>query len=168
MNNIFFNTFEKHKKLALESLNDYNWEEKVDWSVFNTPEDTSRSFDQILETSENDRVEPENDKIKVPTIISVPTGEWWDMYNQLPEQIKKTAREKYNLFLNDPTNSILHFKPLKYTNTQENYWSVNINGNYRSVGIRTDIPDGFKMKWIFIGNHNQYDTLWKRLSRKPK
>ena len=52
MNDIFTTTFEKHKQLLLESLNDYNWEEKVDWSVFDTTEDNSGAFEKLLGISE--------------------------------------------------------------------------------------------------------------------
>ena len=48
MNDIFTSTFEKHKNLFLESLNDNNWEQKADWSVFDTQIDTSRSFDKEI------------------------------------------------------------------------------------------------------------------------
>ena len=165
MNDIFTTTFEKHKKLVLESLNnDYNWEEKVDWSVFDTAEDTSRSFEDLLGIKE-----AKNPKQPTPTtptsqlIISVPTGEWWDMYNNLPSAVQTSARERYKLFLSDPRESSLHFKPLHYVNG--NFWSIAINANYRAVGIKTDIPNGFKIKWIFIGNHSQYDSYWKKLQK---
>ena len=159
MNDIFTTTFEKHKKLFLESLNDYNWEEKADWSVFDTPEDTSKSFEKLLGISES--TTPTTPP--APVIVSVPTGEWWEMYNQLPPAIQTTARERYNLFLTNPKEQSLHFKPLQYITG--NFWSININANYRAVGIKTDIPNGFKMKWIFIGNHNQYDAYWKKLRK---
>ena len=164
MNDIFTNTFEKHKRLVLESLNDYNWEEKVDWTVFDTPEDTSKSFEKLLGISETKSTQPTNPQ--TPLIVSVPTGEWWEMYNNLPPAIQSTARERYNLFLSDPRETSLHFKPLQYVNG--NFWSIAINANYRAIGIKTDIPNGFKMKWIFIGNHSQYDSYWKRLQKnKP-
>ena len=159
MNDIFTTTFEKHKKLFLESLNDYNWEEKADWSVFDTPEDTSKSFEKLLGISESTTPTTPT----APVIVSVPTGEWWEMYNQLPPAIQTTARERYNLFLTNPKEQSLHFKPLQYITG--NFWSININANYRAVGIKTDIPNGFKIKWIFIGNHNQYDAYWKKLRK---
>jgi hypothetical protein len=159
MNDIFTTTFEKHKKLFLESLNDYNWEEKADWSVFDTPEDTSKSFEKLLGISESTTPTTPT----APVIVSVPTGEWWEMYNQLPPAIQTTARERYNLFLTNPKEQSLHFKPLQYITG--NFWSININANYRAVGIKTDIPNGFKMKWVFIGNHNQYDAYWKKLRK---
>jgi len=161
MNDIFTTTFEKHKKLFLESLNDYNWEEKADWSVFDTPEDTSKSFEKLLGISEAKNSPPATPT--APVIVSVPTGEWWEMYNQLPPAIQTTARERYNLFLTNPKEQSLHFKPLQYITG--NFWSININANYRAVGIKTDIPNGFKIKWIFIGNHNQYDAYWKKLRK---
>ena len=159
MNDIFTTTFEKHKKLLLESLNDHKWEEKADWSVFDTPEDTSKSFEKLLGISESTTPTTPT----APVIVSVPTGEWWEMYNQLPPAIQTTARERYNLFLTNPKEQSLHFKPLQYITG--NFWSININANYRAVGIKTDIPNGFKMKWIFIGNHNQYDAYWKKLRK---
>jgi len=124
MNDIFTTTFEKHKKLLLESLNDYNWEEKVDWSVFDTTEDNSGAFEKLLGISEAKN--PQSVTPTTPpslTIVSVPTGDWWELYNNLPEPIKRTAIERYKLFLKD---------------SKEN---------------------GFKIVWIFVGNHNQYDAF---------
>ena len=161
MNDIFTTTFEKHKKLLLESLNDHKWEEKADWSVFDTPEDTSKSFEKLLGISEAKNSQPTTPP--VPTIVSVPTGEWWDMYNDLPTPVQETAKERYNLFLTNPKEPSLNFKPLQHL--IGNYWSININANYRTIGIKTDIPNGFKIKWIFIGNHSQYDNYWKRLMK---
>jgi hypothetical protein len=158
MNDIFTTTFEKHKKLLLESLNDYNWEEKVDWSVFDTTEDNSGAFEKLLGISEAKN--PQSVTPTTPpslTIVSVPTGDWWELYNNLPEPIKRTAIERYKLFLKDSKEPSLHFKPLKHR--KGNYWSIDINANYRSVGIKTDIPNGFKIVWIFVGNHNQYDAF---------
>ena len=164
MNDIFTSTFEKHKRLVLESLNnDYNWEEKVDWTVFDTPEDTSKSFEKLLGISEAKTVQSATQPL---VIQSVPTGEWWEMYNNLQSPIQLTARERYKLFLSDPREASLHFKRLQYVNG--NFWSININANYRAIGIKTDIPNGFKIKWIFIGNHSQYDSYWRRLQKnKP-
>ena len=162
MNDVFTTTFEKHKRLVLESLTDYNWEEKVDWSVFDTPEDTSKSFEKLLGISENKPSQPVN----TPVIISVPTKEWWELFNDLPEPVKSSAIERYKLFLTNPGDPSLHFKPLRYT--IGNYWSVSINANYRTVGIKTDMPDGFRIKWVFIGNHSQYDDYWKRLIKNKK
>jgi|GEM_PF-2730788 len=160
MNDIFTTTFEKHRKLFLESLNDANWEEKADWSVFDTPEDTSKSFEDLLgiKESKNLKLKPQT-----PRIISVPTGEWWDMYNNLPTAVQSSARERYKLFLRNPGDSSLHFKPLQHLNG--NFWSVDINASYRSIGIKTDIPNGFKIKWIFVGNHSQYDDYHTRLKK---
>ena len=162
MNDIFTTTFEKHRKLFLESLNDVNWEEKADWSVFDTPEDTSRSFEDLLGIKESKNPkQPAPTTPPTPLIISVPTGEWWDMYNNLPPAVQSSARERYELFLRDSKDPSLHFKPLQHLNG--NFWSIAINANYRSIGIKTDIPNGFKIKWIFVGNHNQYDSYWRRL-----
>lgn len=157
MNDIFTATFEKHKKLVLESLNDYNWEEKVDWTTFDTPENTSRSFEKLLGLDETKT--PQSNTPTTPLILSFPTTEWWEMYDNLPPVIQSSAIEKYKLFLIDSKNPSLHFKPLKHMNG--NYWSVDINASYRTVGIKTDIPNGFKIKWIFVGNHNQYDA-WRK------
>lgn len=159
MNDIFTTTFEKHKTLFLESLEDYNWEEKVDWTIFDTTEDNSGEFEKLLGISES--TTPTTPP--TPLIVSVPTGDWWKSYNDLPEPIKRTAIERYKLFLKDPKDPSLHFKPLRYI--KGNYWSININANYRSGGIKTQIPNGFKIVWVFVGNHNQYEAWYNSLPR---
>ena len=158
MNDIFTSTFEKHKRLVLESLNDYNWEEKADWSVFDTQIDTSRSFDKEILGVTEATIPTQKPKLQIQ---SFPTKEYWKMYDDLPKPTQRTAIERYKLFLRDPTEPSLHFKPLK--KVAGNYWSVAINANYRSIGIKTDIPNGFKIVWIFIGNHSQYDDYYKSL-----
>ena len=169
MNDIFTSTFEKHKRLVLESLNnDYNWEEKVDWSEFDTTEDTTRSFEDLLGISEvkTPIQQPASTTSTSSLIKSTPTGDWWDMYNDLPEPIKKTAIERFKLFASNTREPSLHFKPLQHI--KGNYWSVSINADYRCIGIKTDVPNGFKMTWIFIGNHSQYDSFYKRLQKNKK
>ncbi len=158
MNDIFTSTFEKHKRLVLESLNDYNWEEKADWSVFDTQIDTSRSFDKEILGVTEATTPTQKPKLQIQ---SFPTKEYWEMYDDLPEHIKANANEKFKLFVKNPSDPSLGFKPLSLL-TNANYWVVSLNANYRVVGIKTDIPNGFKMVWIFIGNHNQYDAWWKR------
>lgn len=164
MNDIFTTTFEKHRKLFLESLNDANWEEKADWSVFDTPEDTSRSFKDLLGITESKNPkQPASTTPRAPNIISIPTAEWWTMFNNLPSPVQKTATERFKLFLRDSKDQSLNFKPLK--EFEGNFWSVAINAKYRCIGIKTDLPNGFKIKWIFVGNHGQYEDYYARLKK---
>jgi mRNA-degrading endonuclease RelE of RelBE toxin-antitoxin system len=154
--NIFSDTFERHKKLLFEFLNPTDWEETADWEIFNTPVDTSRSFEKEMEY-----VTEILSNLKI-LVDSRPTKEFWEMYDALPEHVKKVSKLKFQLFLKNPFDPSLHFKPLKQINRK--YWSVDINANYRAIAYRYDATNQISLKWIFIGNHSQYQDYYTNLS----
>ncbi len=59
----------------------------------------------------------------------------------------------YSLFAENPEHPSLRFKKL---GGYDHVWSVRINEQYRAVGER----DGDTIVWVWIGSHNDFDTLF--------
>lgn len=58
---------------------------------------------------------------------------YWDSYDKLSQDIKKTADSMFELWEKDPFHPSRHFKCV---NSVENIWSVRINLDYRATAIR--------------------------------
>jgi Txe/YoeB family toxin of Txe-Axe toxin-antitoxin module len=57
---------------------------------------------------------------------------FWEAYQSLNSQMKRSARKAYRLWKENPFHPSLHFKCV---NDEENIWSVRITRDYRAVGI---------------------------------
>ncbi|QBQ54026.1 hypothetical protein [Nitrosococcus wardiae] len=84
------------------------------------------------------------------------TERFWKCYAELPQPIRKQAKEAYKLFQNDPYHPGLHFKRIHSTRP---IFSVRITKNYRTVGIQQN----GEMVWFWIGSHSEYNKLLKQL-----
>lgn len=82
------------------------------------------------------------------------TADFWKLYENLPPDAQKLARDKFRLWRADTFNASLHFKPLF-----EDVWSVRINQSYRALARR----HGDLIVWFWIGSHADYDHMLKRL-----
>ena len=78
------------------------------------------------------------------------------LYKQLPDEIRRQAREAYRLFKNDPYHPSLQFKRVS---RQKPIYSVRIGLSYRALGIR-EADD--VIIWFWIGSHADYDQLLSR------
>ena len=78
------------------------------------------------------------------------------MFQDLPKQIQKQAREAYGLFRDDPSHPGLRFRLVHETKP---IYSARINQSYRAVGIR----DNDVIVWFWIGSHTEYDRLLDHL-----
>ncbi len=78
---------------------------------------------------------------------------FWDTYRKLEQSIKKRARKKYQLWLDDSFHPSLRFKCI---NTAENIWSVRITRSFRALGIL----EGKTVIWFWIGNHDNYEQFF--------
>jgi hypothetical protein len=80
------------------------------------------------------------------------TTEFWQLYRELPEPIKRAARRTYFKWRENPRASGLHFKKVR------DAYSIRIGvTGYRAIAV--DVPDGFL--WIWIGPHDEYERLLK-------
>ena len=87
-------------------------------------------------------------------MISKTNEGFWKCFNELPADIQRQARERFQLWCQDSFNAALHFKPLF-----ADVWSVRVNQSYRALGRRR----GDLIVWFWIGTHADYDQLLKRL-----
>jgi hypothetical protein len=78
------------------------------------------------------------------------------LYKQLPDEIRRQAREAYRLFKNDPYHPSLQFKRVS---RKQSIYSVRIGLSYRALGIREDDD---VIVWFWIGSHADYDRLLAR------
>lgn len=73
-------------------------------------------------------------------------------FAQLPDRIKRQAREAYRPFMRDPYHPSLRFKQVHPT---EPVYSVRVTDDYRALDRR----EGEHIIWFWIGPHAQYDHL---------
>lgn len=75
------------------------------------------------------------------------SSDFWDMYWQLPLEIRALANKNFQLLKTHPRHPSLQMKRI------EELWTVRVGSHYRAVGI--DAPGG--VQWIWIGSHADYD-----------
>jgi hypothetical protein len=80
------------------------------------------------------------------------TPEFWALYRDLPQEVKKAARKAFRLWSATPFHPSLHFKKVG-----KSKWSARVGSNYRGVGRF----EGGSFVWSWIGSHADYDTLLK-------
>jgi hypothetical protein len=86
------------------------------------------------------------------------TKRFRDAFTRLPSEIKKRARDAYELFQHDPGHPSLRFKRLH--GTEQEIYSARITRDYRAVGVR----DEDTIIWFWIGSHADYERLLSNLS----
>jgi hypothetical protein len=85
-------------------------------------------------------------------LISKTTDRFWKCYTELPVEIKKSSKQAYKLFIQNPYHPGLHFKRI---HSQRPVFSVRISKNYRAVGIQQNN----ELIWFWIGSHREYEKL---------
>lgn len=74
----------------------------------------------------------------------------------LPAAIQKRAHAAYSRFRTNPQHPGLQFKKV---HTTKPIYSARINDDYRAIGI----VDGDDIVWFWIGKHEDYERLLKRI-----
>ncbi len=80
-------------------------------------------------------------------------------YRKLPAEVRRDARDAYQLFRCDPFARSLYFKEIY---AKKSIWSARTALGYRVLGRR--IEDD-KIIWFWIGPHAEYDTWFRRFKR---
>ena len=80
------------------------------------------------------------------------TREFRESYLQLPEDVRRQARDAYRLFKNNPRHPSLR---LKKVDQESNTYSVRIGLGYRALGVMR----GSRIVWYWIGTHADHDRL---------
>ena len=77
---------------------------------------------------------------------------FWELFNQLPVEIQRLARAKFDLLKSNPQHPSLHFKKAGP------YWSVRVGLAYRALG--REVEGG--ILWGWIGSHAEYNKILPR------
>ncbi|HAX76216.1 MAG TPA: hypothetical protein DCY88_10350 [Cyanobacteria bacterium UBA11372] len=77
--------------------------------------------------------------------------------NQLPASVQEQAAKAYALWREDPYHSSLQFKRVSQ---RQPIYSVRVSISYRVLGL---IELENHIYWFWIGTHDEYDQLLKRL-----
>ena len=80
------------------------------------------------------------------------TRQYQVLYEKLPADIQRQARQSYKLFRNNPHHPSLQFKRI---HRLPGVWSVRVNDHYRALGRERN----GELYWFWIGTHNEYDKL---------
>jgi hypothetical protein len=75
--------------------------------------------------------------------------DFWELFNELPQEVQDLARANYELLKSDPRHPSLHFKKVG------DYWSVRVGLKYRALA--TEVEGG--LLWGWIGSHAEYDRI---------
>ena len=78
------------------------------------------------------------------------TADFWELYNQLPLPVRRTADKNYELLKADLRHPSLHFKEV-----HAGMWSVRVGVGYRALAT---FEDGI-YNWFWIGSHAEYNRL---------
>lgn len=81
---------------------------------------------------------------------------FWKLYDELPENVRQAANEAYRLWKKDPYHPSLYFKRVDLVDP---IYSVRIGGGYRALAWR----EHDTVIWFWIGNHDDYLRLLKRM-----
>ncbi|MFI5176339.1 MAG: hypothetical protein ACHQKY_15870 [Terriglobia bacterium] len=88
-------------------------------------------------------------------MISHTTARFREALRDLPESVRRQARNAFRLFCENPAHPGLRFRQVHPTRP---IYSARININYRALGIR----EGETIIWFWIGSHDDYERLLGR------
>ncbi|MBZ5542473.1 MAG: hypothetical protein LAO07_02190 [Acidobacteriia bacterium] len=80
------------------------------------------------------------------------TRRFREAYAELPDEVRRQARQAYLLFQKDPHHPSLRFKKV---DEESNTYSVRVSLGYRALGVM----EGSTIVWFWIGTHADYDRL---------
>lgn len=90
-------------------------------------------------------------------MISRRTTPFWKCFKGLPENIQALAKEKFNIWKNNPEYPSLRFQPIE--STKDNpfpKYEISITLRYRAVCFK----DGDTYVWEWIGTHEDFNKLY--------
>jgi mRNA-degrading endonuclease RelE of RelBE toxin-antitoxin system len=87
---------------------------------------------------------------------AVTTQKFRKAFRRLPQNTKDRARSAYHLWNDNPHHPSLQYKRIHHA---ELIFSVRIGIGYRALGVL----DGDTMVWFWIGSHQDYNEMIRRL-----
>ncbi len=85
------------------------------------------------------------------TFQSKTLPEFWDRYDDLPEDIQRRAGQQFARFTANPQHPSIQLKPVG------EFWSARVTDAYRALAIREENL----FTWFWIGPHDEYMRLLK-------
>ena len=85
------------------------------------------------------------------------TSHFWKSYEALPKDIRALANKNYELFKLNPAHPSLNFKKLI---GKRIVWAVRVGDHYRALAREREDST---FVWFWIGTHEEYNQLIKRL-----
>jgi hypothetical protein len=82
------------------------------------------------------------------------TRKFWELYANLPADVRALADKAYELWQFYPTSPGLYFKRV---DPEDPIYSVRVGRNYRALGVLRDDT----IVWFWIGKHEKYDRRLK-------
>jgi mRNA-degrading endonuclease RelE of RelBE toxin-antitoxin system len=76
-----------------------------------------------------------------------------ELFQHLPERVKRTARKNYRPRKDNPYHPRLEFKEV---NQEDHIWSIRVGIGWRALG---KVKDKESIVWFWIGSHGEYDKL---------
>lgn len=83
---------------------------------------------------------------------SITTSQFWKLYDQLPEDVKRRADGAYELWQINPHAHGLYFKR---AGKKKPIYSVRIDTGYRALCIL----QGDAVLWFWVGAHDEYERI---------
>jgi len=84
---------------------------------------------------------------------SIPFPPFWKLYAGLPAEVQRLADKQFALFESNPTHPSLGFAK------KGEVYTVEIGRSYRAIARRK----GDVLYWFWIGSHEEYNHLLRRL-----
>ena len=84
------------------------------------------------------------------------TRRFREAYAQLPDHVKRRAREAYRRFRENPNHPSLRFKQIHAT---EPVYAARVGLGYRALAVM----DRDAVIWFWIGSHAEYDQILRTL-----
>ncbi len=81
------------------------------------------------------------------------TPRFWQLYDRLPQSVRRLADKNYELLKANPHHPSLHFKQ-----ATSDLWSVRVGLHYRALAT---VQENHYL-WFWIGPHAEYDRLLAR------
>lgn len=75
------------------------------------------------------------------------------LFDALPADAQRQARDAYELFKKDPRYGSLQFKRISTKDAR--VYSARVGDHYRAIGLL----EGDTVTWIWIGTHEEYNRL---------
>ncbi len=89
-------------------------------------------------------------------MTSKTTRRFREAYAQLPDHVRRRAREAYRRFKDNPNHPSLRFKQVHAT---EPVYAARVGLGYRALAV----IDGDSVIWFWIGSHTEYDQILRTL-----